>query len=104
MNVVFLSYWGAGDGLTRATVIPHVEILTALPFIDSVVLATVERGGGTAARVEMPKVTHVPLYSWNLRSNLATKAGDVVRFGLKLVGLVREHSAGALICRSSLAG
>ncbi|GEM_PF-6753269 len=43
MNILFLSYWGINEGLTAATVFPHLEILAGFSNIDKVLLVTIER-------------------------------------------------------------
>jgi glycosyltransferase involved in cell wall biosynthesis len=48
MTICFVSYWGINEGLTQATVIPHVKLLAGMPDVDQVLLVTIERKPGYA--------------------------------------------------------
>lgn len=106
LNILFQSYWGAREGLTAATVYPHVRILAELPFVSAIWVCTIERDGlpPESAFPSIPKTQHVQFRSRSVGINLATKALDIATFGARLVSLVRRHHIDAIVCRSSLAG
>ena len=103
MNILFLSYWGIEEGLTQATVLPHVKLLASFNEVDTVVLATIERHETFSSPV-IENVVHVPLVSKNHSNVLVNKVNDFVAFRRKIVQLVRLHDIKLMICRSSLAG
>jgi hypothetical protein len=103
MNVIFLSYWGINEGLSNATVLPHVTILSNHPEVDRVILVTIERGHFHAP--DLPRrVTHVPLVSKHSRNVILTKINDFLDFPKQIISLCQKFDIDLLICRSSLAG
>jgi hypothetical protein len=104
MKLLFISYWGIDEGLSEATVIPHLKILAGFKHVEKVIFCSIERTGSQTRFSENPKVIHVPLISKNLGNIFLTKAGDFVLFPRRLESLCREHQIDLMICRSSLAG
>lgn len=103
MNVLFISYWGINEGLSQATVLPHVRLLASFEYIGKVVLCSIERDTFTAPTVT-EKVIHVPLVSKNLKNVLLNKLKDYTDFTRKVTEIVIEEDIQLIICRSSLAG
>lgn len=74
MTILFTSYWSLAEGLTQATVIPHLKILAGFKEIEKVILITIERDG-SPANLDLPKVEHQWIEtSVKLRHKLTDKA------------------------------
>lgn len=104
LRILYLSYWGIDDGLTASTVLPHLAILASLDVVSEVVLCTIEHAGGGEVRALGSKLSHIPLRSRKLRSNLAEKSLAFGTFGPRLAAIVVRRRIDAMICRGSLAG
>lgn len=61
MRIAFISYWGINDGLTQATVIPHLEFLNSMEKISHIDFFTIERKGEVKPFAELSKVKHHPV-------------------------------------------
>ncbi len=106
MNVLFLSYWGLNDGLTSATVFPHLTILAGFSNVEKIVLVTVEREK-TFDRSALPldaKILHVPLFADRKLPNVAGRMLDFLVFPKKLAALCRKEGIDRLIARGAPAG
>lgn len=104
MNILYVSYWGIQEGLSAATVTPHVRILASFSCVQKVVLSSIERNVKLDPEDLGEKIQHVPLFSSERASVLATKINDFITFPRMLVNLCRLHHIDFIICRSSLAG
>jgi len=104
MKLLFLSYWGVGEGLTSATVIPHLRILSALDSIEQIIFCSIERKGEAIENVDIDKVRHIPLFSSSSSSSLYTKFKDFTTFPNTIVQLCREFAIDVMVCRSPMAG
>jgi len=103
MNILFISYWGIEDGLTQATVVPHVRLLSSFPEVKKIILCTIERE--KFRKVELPnKIEHIPLFSKNYSNVLLNKVNDFLSFTKQVGKLTKVHGIKLIICRSSLAG
>lgn len=104
MKVAYLGYWPAADVLTQAVIIPRLKILSEFPHVSSVVFFSIERTSAPPRSVNIPKVSHRPLYSTPRKNVLLTKLSDFV----DMPGQVSEYLKGSgvdlLICNSPLAG
>lgn len=103
MNILFLCYWGLDEGLTQATVLPHVKMLASFPEVKNVILCTIERNE-LKGTFSYEKTKHVPLLSIKYNSVLRTKFDDYKRFTEKLSTMVCFENINIIFCRSSLAG
>jgi len=103
MNILFISYWGINEGLSQATVLPHVRLLASFNHVSKVILCSVERDKFEPAE-PIAKVVHVPLISKRLKSVLLNKVIDFVSFTNALTKIVVDEDIQLIICRSSLAG
>jgi glycosyltransferase involved in cell wall biosynthesis len=103
MNIAFVSYWGIDDGLTQATVLPHVQVLTEFSTVDKVYLFTIERGKFCVSKLH-DKAEHIPLISRNYKNVLLNKIHDFIFFTSQVCDVVKNNRIDLIICRSSLAG
>ncbi len=106
MNILFLSYWGINEGLTAATVFPHLEILAGFSNIDTVLLVTIERDENYDNSV-MPKhkkISHQPLLSRRPLPNILNKIYDFIDFPKKIARLCKEENIDKIIARGAPPG
>jgi hypothetical protein len=105
MRILFLSYWGVQEGLTSATVIPHLKILSENERVEKIIFCSIERAHTPVSAVPIgKKIVHVPLFSQEQGSVLITKFKDFYSFPKQLEELCKTHRVDSIICRSSLAG
>lgn len=105
MNILYLGYWGARDGLSVATIYPHLEILAEFDFVQSIYFISIEREGQKESiDLKIKKVRHIPLISNRVSSVLLNKIDDFIRFPQKVTELVKQLGISLIICRSSPAG
>jgi glycosyltransferase involved in cell wall biosynthesis len=107
LRFLFLSYWGIADGLTAATVRPHVEILSQFSGTSEILLVTIERekAGPAPQPGWLPcKTRHVSLSSLPIAPRLLAKTHDFTLFPLRVAQLARRHRSDVILARSSLAG
>ncbi len=101
MNFCFISYWGVAEGLTQATVIPHLEILMALEQVDKIQFISMERAVGEAETIEILGVTHHHIKSSELTIDKLTDGKKVSRLINKLHS---DTPIDLLIARGVMAG
>lgn len=104
MRILFLSYWGVQEGLTSATVIPHLDILSGNDRVEKIIFCSIERNSSLSPVSIGKKVLHVPLLSQPRGSVFITKFNDFYTFPRQLKALCLEHRIDLIVCRSSLAG
>lgn len=100
MHICFVSYWGLNEGLSRATVLPHLRILADDPRVKRITLITIEREPAHG-NVDIDKVQHLALPS---SPALTHKLFDKSRGRKAMESIHRETSIDLVIARSSLAG
>jgi glycosyltransferase involved in cell wall biosynthesis len=100
VKIAFISYWSLNEGLTQATVLPHVELLRTMPGVEKVILFTIERSGQPI----QPAVDHVPLYAKKFGLVLLNKFSDFLTFTPAVLDVARREGVQLIISRSSLAG
>lgn len=102
MNILFVGYWGIDDGLTSATILPHLEILNGFDEIETVFFCTIERDGREIQTKVLPaKVTHIPMQSgWGIMD----KVRDFTAIPDQLTKLIRSKKIEGMICRGTPAG
>lgn len=104
-SILFIGYWSFHDGLTKATVLPHLETLSAFPQIKKIVFVTIERKAQRLpCDLNIPKTIHEPIFSKNLPLNLVNKFYDFHIFPKRLIRLIKEHKIDTVICRGAPAG
>ncbi len=104
MNILFLGYWGVREGLSVATIYPHLEVLSRFSSIDKIIYCSIERGKAVNAQsFSSPKVQHIPLNS-SSKLGLLAKVFDFTYFPWRLKKLVEKYEINFLICRGAPAG
>lgn len=102
MRLLFLCYWGFSEGLTTATVVPHIKILEEFEEIKQIVFCSLENAIDHIHVEDISnKVKHVSIPSGN---RPLVKFLDFHRIPRIIHGLCLEHKTDAIICRSTLAG
>lgn len=104
MRVLFFGYWGANEGLSQATINPHLEILCSDAQVDKVLYISIERH--VIMQFSIPqhsKLEHLPYYSKGV-NRFAEKLRDFILLPFKIWWTIRHYNVQLLICRSSLAG
>lgn len=104
MNLLFLGYWAANEGLTRSTIIPHLKILSDFDHVKQVVFCSIERENDTEFYDFPEKVLHQPLYSKPSKIPFFEKVSDFIDFPKQLLSLCQKHKIERLICRGAPAG
>ena len=105
MKLLFFSYWGAHEGLTASTVLPHLQILSEIPGIEEIHFVSVEREGKKITPLLVPdRVSHYPIYSKNYPIGLLNKFSDTLLLRRRLLERIKTKGIDTLICRSSPAG
>jgi glycosyltransferase involved in cell wall biosynthesis len=97
-------YWSLGEGLTQATVLPHLSILLSSENIEKLVFVTIERGIPPIvddAILQHPKLTYQPLETKNYPINLINKINDFVVFPTKLKSIVESYKIDKVIARGT---
>jgi len=103
LTILYISYWGVNEGITLATVIPHLKILSSFVEVDHVVFCSIERYGDEF-KFTHDKIEHIPFVSENRCSTILTKTSDYVTFQRKLNSVCESMAVDKIICRSALAG
>jgi glycosyltransferase involved in cell wall biosynthesis len=106
MRLLFVSYWGLNEGLTAATVLPHLQILASIETIEQIIFCSIERSGETTptSPILHKKILHIPLVSHPKGNIFLTKANDFIYFPKQLIQICEEHRIDKMICRSPMAG
>jgi glycosyltransferase involved in cell wall biosynthesis len=106
MRLLFVSYWGLNEGLTAATVLPHLKILAEINYIQQIIFCSIEREDREILQGSIlhSKILHIPLHSRSRGNVLLTKANDFVTFPRQLIQICREYGIDKMICRSPMAG
>ncbi len=106
MNILFLSYWSINEGLTAATVFPHLKILAGFVHIEKIILVTIERDESYNKDVlpEHKKISHRPLFSRRPLPNMLNKIYDFIDFPKKLTKLCKQENIDKIIARGAPAG
>lgn len=101
-NILFLGYWGANDGLSQATISPHLSILSEMALVDKIYYVSMERGNEENFKSSFSdKIVHCPYYTG---TGLLSKAKDFLFLPIILIRLIKSKNISILIARSSLAG
>ena len=104
MTVVYIGYWGANEGLSVATIWPHLKILSELG-IKRIVYISIERANEQEFKFpDIPGLHHVPLYTDKYPSRLLNKLYDFLLLPRKILSVVKKETPYKVFCRSTLAG
>lgn len=101
MKILFIGYWGANEGLSVATINPHLRILSQFSKIEKIIYTSIERSQEKPCTLNIPKVTHLPFYSGD---SVYDKIKDYTQLPRKLVALCKKHQIDLIICRGAPAG
>lgn len=105
MNLIYLSYWGVNEGLTRSSILPHLEILAKKEWVDQILFLTIERNPLDSLQCpQITKVQFIPLKSRNFKVGLLNKINDFRIFTKQISQLVERYHVDHLLCRTSLSG
>ncbi|WP_424963351.1 glycosyltransferase [Ekhidna sp.] len=105
MNILFIGYWGANEGLSQATINPHLEILLDFKEVEKVIYVSLERNKSNSFNVPSSiKLDHIPLKSDNYRIRLFNKIFEQIQHSRQLRDIVKLYDVDLVIARSSLAG
>jgi len=99
MHICFVTYWGLEEGLTQATVIPHLEILQNHSNVSEISLISMERGKKVES-YEAPKTRHFPVYT---DAKIIHKIFDKRRVTQKLRELHRHSKVDVIMARGGMA-
>lgn len=98
--MLFISYWGVDEGLTKATVLPHLKILAENGRVDEIDFITIERSGVKKKTLD-PKIDHHILKT---SSRKRDKLFDQFRFNRVLRNLYSKKRPDVIFARSTMAG
>ena len=106
MNIIFIGNWSINEGLTDATVIPHLKILSGMPIVKEVIFCTIERGNDyiIESKLRIPKITHVPINSTSYFNSMVGLTLDFISFRKQILNIAIKHQSELIICRGSPAG
>jgi glycosyltransferase involved in cell wall biosynthesis len=104
MNLLFISYWGINEGLTQATVIPNVKILSHYNSIHKVILVTIERGKVPIPEYLSDKTEHIPIQSKSNSVPFFGKIIDFITIPRTLKKLSRYYQVDKIISRGAPGG
>ena len=105
MKILFLSYWGIDDGLTRSVIFPHLEYLIEKQIVKEIHFCTIERETGKVfSNPFQKKIIHHPLFSKNIKPNLVNKLNDFVLFPKLIRNILLDFKIDHAITHSSLGG
>jgi hypothetical protein len=105
MNILYVGYWGANEGLSQATINPHLIILSKNPEIKKIHYISIERNDrGPFLIPNDSKIIHHPYFSKGIGFRLLIKFIDILGVFFLSRRLIGRESIDFIICRSSLAG
>ncbi len=104
MNILYLGYWSVNDGLSHATIKPHLEILGRFEKVRSLIFISIERSDTQVdCRWKIPKMHHIPYYSVP-KPFMMDKYRELIDLPKWIIRLCRQYSINKIICRASPAG
>ena len=104
MNILFIGYWGANDGLTTSTIIPNLSILSGFKHVNTIIFCSIERTNDLNFNISIPKVTHIPLFSKKSKIPLIDKVNDFTTFPNTLTQVCQKFNINKIISRGAPAG
>ena len=104
MNLLYISYWGIEEGLTQATVIPHIKILSHYDATKKIILVTVERGGKSGTQFISDKTVHIPIRAGTFSWPYIAQVIDFIKIPFILKRYCVKYNIDKIIARGSLAG
>ncbi len=104
MNILYLGYWGADEGLSQATINPHLKILSRFSEVKSIIYISVEREKKKEFHIPIDsKIDHCPYKSLGgIRA--ITKFRDFYNIPKLIKSYLHSTKLDVIIARSSIAG
>lgn len=106
-RILFLGYWNLDDGLTQATILPHLQILKNMSNVEYLHFANTQReetSSRSLKAVRSLNVAYTPLYSKNFPLNRINKIYDFIHFPKLIKALCVKHKINLIISRGAPAG
>lgn len=106
-RILFLGYWNLDDGLTEATIFPHLKILRNIPTVEYIHFANTQREKPTKEsiyKVNALKVDYSPLNSKNFRFIHFNKVYDFIQFPKLIKKLITKYKINYIVSRGAPAG
>lgn len=104
MNILYIGYWSVTEGLSEATIKPHLEILANMENINRIVYVSIERSKEKVKCTwDIPKMEHIPFYS-PPKPFFLDKIYDFTVLPKQLILLCAAQKITKIICRTTLAG
>lgn len=105
MRLIYLSYWGINEGLTKASVIPNIKMLEKFEQIEKIDLFTIERNQlENSDGYNSVKTTNHFLISKFKNFRILNKLYDFLSFPNQISRLIKSGNTDILICRGAPAG
>ena len=101
MKALFINYWGIQEGLTQGTSLPHLRILMAMPEVDHLWFASLERDQWPGIVDLGPNTTHLPIRTAH---GLRAKWNDFTAIPKQLAKLAQTEGIDWIICRGAPTG
>ncbi|MEM7108541.1 MAG: glycosyltransferase [Bacteroidota bacterium] len=104
LNILYIGYWSALDGLSEATIYPHLKVLSEFENVNKIFYVSIERSKQKVKfNISTGKISHIPYHS-PPRSFFLDKVEDFTKLPKFLTRLCRQLKIDKIICRSSSAG
>ena len=104
MTILYIGYWGANEGLSQATINPHLKILDELG-VDRILYTSIERQNSSSFQVPVsPHIIHLPIFPSKSSFHFLSKWLELVTVYRQLVDIIHKDTPHLIICRSALAG
>ncbi|MBD0400824.1 glycosyltransferase [Flammeovirga sp. EKP202] len=102
MKILYLGYWGVNEGLSVATIYPHLKILASFDSIQKIFYFSMEREGTTETKsFDSSKIEHFPFVTGH---GLKDKWNDFTTFPKILLDFIKEKQIDKIIARGAPAG
>lgn len=104
MTILYIGYWGANEGLSQATINPHLKILEELG-VERIVYISIERQLSSSFIVpKSPRIIHIPIFIHIGSFHILSKWLEFIKVYRCLKLAVRNNKPNFIFCRSALAG
>jgi glycosyltransferase involved in cell wall biosynthesis len=107
VRILYIGNWALKDGLTQATVLPHLSILLQGQNLESLVFVTIERSGVAPGKPDCftdERLHYAPLVSKGYSVKLFNQLVDLVLFPKQIGKLLDDYKIDKVIARGSPAG
>jgi len=105
LNILYLGYWSAREGITHSTLFPHLQALSGFDKVKNIIFCSIERDAvSDPLPIPYPKCRHIPLLSKNLPDKFINKWYDFRHFPATLKKLIVAHAIDICIGAGTQAG